>query len=392
MITFQNPGEIDLRAVTFMGVSVKENDSPIGYFGTGLKYAVATLLRTGHMVSLYVGTTEHKFGVREELVRGRPFNLIYMNEAPLGITTELGKNWEPWQAYRELHSNALDEQGHTYYGRKEPSEGTTTICVVGDGIDAAFRDRGKIFLQSTPLWSDGSIEIHEKVRSAGLFYRGVKATADYSQPYEFTYNVLMMSSLTEDRTLKDLWTAHWNIAHSLAVVDDELLLRRILSAGKDSWEAKSCDFSHSSPNEMFLRIVGEMKGKVLNPSALSCWIKSAKGVERYTEHTLTPFEIKLFERAKRALIPLGFDAAKYPIRFSNDLGGGSGTRLGVAEKGEIWLSTQLFGQGAKQIASTLYEEWVHLETSLNDCDYSMQTFLFNKIISLVEEHYLGEPI
>jgi len=42
-IIFHNQGELDIRAVTTFGLSVKKNDNPIGYFGTGLKYAIAAL-------------------------------------------------------------------------------------------------------------------------------------------------------------------------------------------------------------------------------------------------------------------------------------------------------------------------------------------------------------
>ena len=47
MIVFENPGEIDIRSISTFGVSVKEGDNPIGFFGTGLKYAIVVLLRTG---------------------------------------------------------------------------------------------------------------------------------------------------------------------------------------------------------------------------------------------------------------------------------------------------------------------------------------------------------
>ena len=46
MIIFQNKGLIDVHAISIMGVSVKEDNS-IGFFGTGLKYAIAVLLREG---------------------------------------------------------------------------------------------------------------------------------------------------------------------------------------------------------------------------------------------------------------------------------------------------------------------------------------------------------
>lgn len=55
MILFQNPGEIDLLSIASFGVSVKEGENPIGFFGTGLKYAIAVLLRTGHRITVMTG-------------------------------------------------------------------------------------------------------------------------------------------------------------------------------------------------------------------------------------------------------------------------------------------------------------------------------------------------
>ena len=48
-IIFTNQGEIDIRAVTTFGVSVKNDNSAIGMFGTGLKYAIAIILRHGEL-------------------------------------------------------------------------------------------------------------------------------------------------------------------------------------------------------------------------------------------------------------------------------------------------------------------------------------------------------
>ena len=54
MIIFENKGLIDVHAISIMGVSVKEEGS-IGYFGTGLKYAIATLLREGQKITIWRG-------------------------------------------------------------------------------------------------------------------------------------------------------------------------------------------------------------------------------------------------------------------------------------------------------------------------------------------------
>ena len=54
-IIFENPGEIDPVAIITFGINVKESDHPIGFFGTGLKYALAILLREGQPITIQSG-------------------------------------------------------------------------------------------------------------------------------------------------------------------------------------------------------------------------------------------------------------------------------------------------------------------------------------------------
>jgi hypothetical protein len=111
MLYFHNPGEIDIRGATIAGLSAKQGDSPIGFFGTGLKYAIASVLRWQGRISIWSGTEEYKFLARSLDFRGVEFQQIMMNDQPLGFTTEYGKTWQPWQIFRELYANALDEGG-----------------------------------------------------------------------------------------------------------------------------------------------------------------------------------------------------------------------------------------------------------------------------------------
>jgi hypothetical protein len=58
-VIFQNLGLIDLRAVQIMGLNAKESKNPIGQFGTGLKYAIAVLLRNNCSVSIFRRPVRH---------------------------------------------------------------------------------------------------------------------------------------------------------------------------------------------------------------------------------------------------------------------------------------------------------------------------------------------
>src|SRR5690606_26741321 len=140
---------------------IKDSDSPIGYFGTGFKYAIAVILRNGGRIDLYRGTRHFTFEAGSKTIRGKDFDVIWLFDdggpgedaqcRQLGFTTELGKNWEPWMAYRELHCNALDEGGRTTQLTGDPEsfigENYTTIIVNWDKFDEVYTNRHQYFLE-----------------------------------------------------------------------------------------------------------------------------------------------------------------------------------------------------------------------------------------------------
>ena len=79
MIIFKNKGVIDIRAVSTFGCSVKKEGS-IGFFGTGLKYSIAILLREGCSVELYAGGKKYSFDKKDVQVTGQDFSIITMNQ------------------------------------------------------------------------------------------------------------------------------------------------------------------------------------------------------------------------------------------------------------------------------------------------------------------------
>ena len=105
-----------------MGAHAKPNTAnPIGYFGTGLKYAIAVLVRLGAEPVVWIGRDRFSFSKRSSTFRGTPLETIVMRVLKeknkrattyeLPYTTAYGKAWEVWQAFRELESNTRDEGG-----------------------------------------------------------------------------------------------------------------------------------------------------------------------------------------------------------------------------------------------------------------------------------------
>ena len=123
MIIFQNPGVPDIRAFTTIGISVKEGENTIGYFGSGFKNAVAIILRHGLKITLYAGTKSYHFGTKTIKVRGESFDLVTMNGEELGFTTKMARNWELWMEERGRGEKEKEEGGEEGKEKKRGERG-----------------------------------------------------------------------------------------------------------------------------------------------------------------------------------------------------------------------------------------------------------------------------
>lgn len=287
---FETPGTFDLRSLSTMGLNAKPNSiNPIGHFGTGLKYAIAILLRMGANIDLWCNGDHYTFFTKPLSFRGSQFQQVYYRkenaflkfwaEAELPYTTEYGKEWELWQAFRELYANTLDEGGTVYntdpYSEPNPrwkgEDGFTFIIV--DSVEFAHlvQKRHEIFLDpsrtlriDTP---DGNVT---EGTSMHLYYRGMRA---YDLPEDrkaiFTYNIIDQQELTEDRTLKYAFSAEREIVQMVSQSEDKQFIKQVLTAPDKTLEA-SLEFEYIRPSKAFKEVLTEIRDhKRLNRSARS---------------------------------------------------------------------------------------------------------------------------
>jgi len=385
MIYFQNPGVADLRALTVMGVNVKTG-SAIGFFGTGFKYAVATILRNGGSVSAWLNGVECKFGTATEVIRGEPHDIVTLNDEPLGFTTKMGKTWEDWMALRELACNAWDEGGSMT--DKEPSGGVqaasvgcTIICVDDPGVESAYRDRNLYLIE--PERERTVLSECEVLpgTSTKIFYKGV-AVASLDRPSAKTYNVTRKIDLTEDRTARWAFQARDAVIRSIIACDDRDLIYDALNAGDQAMEG-SFDWAGcgSDPSETWLDVVDEMAGQGRVPvgSVASVYHTHRKiseashyGVE------LTAAQRAMYEEATGFLARAGYDVTSAEIIFVEKID--SDGTLAMAKSGRSYISQECFDQGLDMLIHALFEEWVHISTGYSDHTRSLQTWLFRQVI------------
>lgn len=392
-ILFQNKGLIDKRAMNTFGLSVKNKDNPIGMFGTGLKYAIAVLMRDAVPFRIFSGTEEIHFSTKEIDFRDEKVNMIYIDDKEAGFTTHFGKNWTQEEAFRELYSNCLDEKGtialfeggeDLYEEEFSYDQHHTRIYVQSEEFSRLYRNKGELFLD-TPVFIQGPMADVHKGQSGFLYYRGVKALK-LNRPSKYTYNILAQCDLTEDRTLK--YNFQWleSIRLTILTAQDKEFLENILTASIDYME-EDLDFASltlSNSNlacEEFFDVVSMLRNDVskrLNSSAYRLWLKYAPHVmNEVHQDKLDEMDNEQFQLAVELCRELGFEVTKFKIVYKNFLGQGV---MGLARDKTIFFSQLALDQGFSRVASTLIEEFLHLEHGFDDCSRRFQDFLLDNMV------------
>lgn len=392
-VVFRNKGAIDPRSITTFGVSSKESSNAIGYFGTGLKYAIAILLREGCDITIMTGGETLVFGTQDQRVRVDDFTFVTMNGEPLAFTTELGKNWKPWQAIRELWCNALDEKGEAFsLDIDHPvdfEDDETVIVIHGREVEQAWSMRDSILLTSDPIFSSDLVDVHSG-RSNHIYYKGVRVL-DLPNPSMYTYNLKGFVSLTEDRTMEHPGLAGWYVAKGISQQSDRVLITDAVTAPK-GWFEHVLDFDGAIPSDDFTGIVKELARKqasALNRTATVCARFDVNEVlDDLPVMELCRVDQMRLEKAISFAKGIGFAVDEYPVVVCEHLGEGV---LGRAANDKIYLSKLVFMQGTKMVAGTLIEEFIHLRHKLLDESRGMQNFLFDALVSIGEQ-LTGEPL
>lgn len=422
-LIFHNPGEIDIRGACIAGLSAKESKSPIGFFGTGLKYAIACILRWDGEITIYSGEQKYTFHAEQMEFRGSEFHQVMMRThkedgrfdlTALGFTTEYGKKWKPWQVFRELYANARDENGTVQLGVHSSmiGEGWTHIFVDCPQVEKQFYERDRIILPQDMHYEQQNADVSfSAVPSVAMYYRGVKV---HDQPGYYTWNFTGELQLTEDRTLSSVMApTHYFDQLVLQNLHDVEICTRLLEikyAENDPQVTKIVE-RDGKPHSLSVRpieaalmdwftmptVAGSWHSNEFKEAAVRCYQRDTrlfKALRPYVQsidvkliqeqaHKMTPREQLMFDKAKELVAMFGFqnEISRVPITVC-DLGGKT---LGLYEQGHIYLSPQLFDMGTKQLVSTLYEECYHHRTQNQDLTYGMQSNLFDIIISLNEE-------
>lgn len=204
-LVFENPGQISILDLISMGDSDKrDDDSKIGKFDSGLKYAMAILFRNN--IKFEIQTNTKSFIVDSKVLSDedtrKTKEVLVVNESSFddneeidhitGFSPKLGHEWKLWMAFREVYSNCLDEDGQMYQTNKlsVPKEPFTQFVITIDSkVQEILNNWDDYFLKENLIDSTNNIEIHENTSDHLKIYKnGILVYENLDKKSLWSYN------------------------------------------------------------------------------------------------------------------------------------------------------------------------------------------------------------
>lgn len=242
-----NKGKVAPEAFSLIGASTKRNDdSKIGMFGSGNKYAISFLMRNSFKFRVFSNQEEMFFTTVQKEFANQLFDVICINKKETSLTTEMGPKWKLWQALRELYSNAVDE-GLIEFGivegfmTKELNDDETTILIEANQeiLDFYFDIDKYIAINRDVVYENYYGKIYKSSGKNCVVYRKGIRCMELEKPGIFDYD-LNNIWLTEDRLASSSWQAPEEILKLLEKCDDVFVIRKFLNEIQDSKYYENC--------------------------------------------------------------------------------------------------------------------------------------------------------
>lgn len=418
-LAITSKGEIAPEALSLMGASTKRGDSSkIGMFGSGNKFALAYLLRSGLKPEIYSGKERIDLDTVTTDFRGTTFDTITINGAPTSLTTSMGKDWDCWMAIREIFANAIDEGDAriTIVDCPVGLTGQTNFYIPINEEVQEFADNLEQYfsMYRTPLHECSHGKAYVSTGNGILYRMGIRVYK-HSGPSMFDYD-LSDIAITEDRAIKFWWKAHEEVYKIISAFNDRKMINSFLSklGTPDYFECQPSSCSTLSLKDCSPLWDDVIKGLYFCPREISGFVKdSERGmttfingkvfhamVERFGNDILPPsmrgvgsFKYRVIDEGQHFRDKInkavgfmklaGVNADRYTVQvaeFSNS------DVLGETNKQDqtIILSDRVMTMGQRQITMTLIEEYLHLTTGAADETREFQDASINLCISMME--------
>ena len=431
-ILFRNDGEIDPNALKLLGASTKRNDSSkIGFFGSGLKYALAYLLRKGVETRIFSGNTEIKLSTKRSQFRDQSFDVICVNGSETSLTTSMGIDWKGWFAVREIYCNAIDEGGCSILTIEADSNnlnteiGETRIYVEETQELAEVMSNFSYYfaVKREAIYTDGHLRVLRGIGSnANLYRKGIRCSdMRFRSLFDYDFKNIQIN---ESRVIPYTWIATDIIAKSLKECIDKEIIRKLLSLCTDHKEDSDDFVEYSAMKKMFgfsetwLKVIGN---SLVIPKELFGWYEdqfekgntivlpvdtceslksqfgdkirfpdgmfgfgSSEGNRKYKVIEPNEFEIAMVRRVREF-----FKAVSYPIDYVIEFGAFAKDHIlahADIERQRIVLTKKLCERGFDEVLSAIIEEQVHLKTKYSDETREFQNALIMELLTYMRKN------
>jgi len=424
-IKITNNGMIEPEALHLVGASSKVNDSSkIGQFGSGNKYAMAYLLRNDYALKVFSGEKEIKITTEEVTFRDNTYQVVYIDGEKTSITTQMGKDWEFWQALREIYCNAIDEGGSSmeFVQHIDPKDGETHFYIdtkkdvveFVSNFDNYFAENKDVLFECEQgrILKKGDADAY-----ANIYRKGIRCY-DSTQKSLFDYDFNDIS-IDENRIVKYSWKIQEKMWDLLYRCDNKEVIMQVLhncanTNFVESYISDFSDISSSNISEEFKECLKEIR---VCPKAYGGLLKP----DEQHNHVIVP--TKVFESVRGyigddnvgAAFRVGRDGAIWrplertdlhnatlekamdflkevefgePLEYDIVVGLFDSKKiLGFADSTEnkIVLSDICMDMGVNEVVNTIIEEFIHLKYEVKDETRGFQTSIITEFISYMKK-------
>lgn len=409
-----NKGEMQQEAMTLLGASTKRgDDTKIGFFGSGLKYALAVLIREQIEFHIFSGNKEIKITTEPVQFRDKTFQRIFINGEATSMTTDMGVDWKAWFALREILCNAVDEGGHEI-NMEEKVKGKKGYTTFGIEMTSKLNDVmdkwQHYFCEKRPdviLNVDNCQLFHGDDHELIVYRRGIRCHQERVKSL-FHYN-MRWAEINESRVLASQYAFNVKLVQWLAMNATEDVVRRVYDNWKNTYEGRlDWDGYGMCFSENWLTVLGNRKlvaeevtgyfsrdieeGALVLPlslvHALKNFFKDKVTVlgnsDKYGSRVTLPMTEReqtmmtsVVDFLKDAGLEITAPVSKAKFRESYI--------EGQADDGQIYISESVFNNGRRYLAITLIEEMMHLKSGAGDGTRSFQNFIISEYLKNLED-------
>lgn len=429
-LCISNTGELERQALILLGASSKrEDNSKIGFFGSGFKYALATLCRLRAHPIIFSGTEEVRVTTRPETFRGQKYDVIHIDGHKTSITTEAGPQWTAWEAIRDIWANAQDEGGasrEVLERAPHGTEGRTTIWIPATHEVELVLSRWNYYFAADRQVVDqnAQVQILSKTiyKEAWIGHGGFRCHEVHA-PSVFDYQ-LRGRVLNESRKLDSTYSAFNRIGGLWATCDSPERIHKMLKEINSSyfeWEILGYHMSGHTLSNAWKAVVkkfpvigehifdflpdDQKKKYKAVPDSLYRRLQDNFGLDivggfvtlgKTTIHStrdLTEREWAMVNPLLEVLAKSWPKILTYPIFTGQYTNAEGQTIYGLADriKHRIFLSADGLRRSPIDLAATLYEEYIHLEHGVNDFTREFQDLVLLDLMRQVFGDKRPEP-